>query len=302
MPDYEVRDGRDGRDGKDGKDGLDGKDGKDGCDGKEGVAGKDGKDGEDCCKERGATGATGPQGPKGCHGDTGESGASGPTGPTGPAGETGPSGPIGETGPSGPTGASGPSGESGATGPAGNTGPTGETGPSGATGPAGATGPEGATGPAFSQTFMNVTRIVDQTLAKEDPVLFDVNAIIYGDCGHVAGSGDLYFWQAGYYHMYFNLYHNEPCQFSVFLNGAVLPGSAAFGSPTAASQNSGTLIFLLSPADFTSATPLSPSGFAAKIQIVNHTSFVPFVTLNGLTGSGSVAPQTTATTTIFLLA
>lgn len=114
--------------------------------------------------------------------------------------------------------------------------------------------------------------------------------------------GELYFWRAGYYHVYFNLYHNEPCQFSVFLNGSVLPGTAAVGSPTAGSQNSGGFIFLLSPSDFTSLTFLSPTGFAAKIQIVNHTSFVPFVTLNGLTGSGSVTPQLTATATIFLLA
>jgi len=51
-----------------------------------------------------------------------------------------------------------------------------------------------------------------------------------------------------------------------------------------------------------SPTGLSPSGFAAKIQLVNHTSYVPFVTLDGTTGSGSAIPQTRAALSMFKLA
>jgi hypothetical protein len=98
------------------------------------------------------------------------------------------------------------------------------------------------------------------------------------------------------------LCHQEPCQFSVFKNDALLPGTTV-GSPTGSSQNSGTSIFYISPADIAvSPTGLSPSGFAAKLQVVNHTSFVPLVTLNGLAGSGSVSPQMVASITLFKLA
>jgi hypothetical protein len=145
-----------------------------------------------------------------------------------------------------------------------------------------------------------VDRESDQFLAPEDAVIYDVNGIYYGDCSHTAGDSKLYFWRPGFYYVYSNLYHQEACQFTTFLNGVPVPGTTK-GSPTGASQNSSAGIIQIKTTDFITPTSASPSGFAAAIEIVNHTSFVPIVTLNGLGGSGSASPQITATVTVILI-
>ena len=169
-------------------------------------------------------------------------------------------------------------------------------------GPTGDMGPTGATGPIypFSTTFIHLDRETDQFLAQEDSVLWDKNAILVGKCGHTIGSDEWFIWQPGYYHIYYNLYHQEPCQFTLFLNGVPVAG-ATTGSPTGSSQNSSALIITVNSSDFTSFYPFSPGNVAARFQLVNHTSFVPIVLLNGLAGSGSMTPQITATMTMFLL-
>jgi hypothetical protein len=48
-------------------------------------------------------------------------------------------------------------------------------------------------------------------------------------------------------------------------------------------------------------TSLSPSGFGCKIRLVNHTSFVPFLTIDGVSGAGSATPDATAVMSIILL-
>jgi hypothetical protein len=202
---------------------------------------------------------------------------------------------MGHTGPTGEMGHTGPTGEMGHTGEMGPTGPTGEMGPTGHT------GEMGPTGPAFSQTFIHIDRTQQQVMVPEDNVIFDSIPIKYGDCDSNVNTSEIYVWSAGYYNTYFNIYHREPCQFSVFLNDVILPGSTV-GSPTGAAQNSSSLIFNISPADLTyEATSLSPTGFAAKIQFRNHTSYAPIITLDGASGSGSATPQIVATAVIFKL-
>jgi hypothetical protein len=255
----------------------------------------------------GLTGPEGPIGPIGLTGTMGPIGLTGPEGSQGPIGLTGTMGPIGLTGLEGPqgpiglTGPEGPIGPIGLTGPEGPQGPIGLTGPEGPQGPIGLTGPPGPTGPPFSQTFIHVDRETDQEINVEEAVIWNANQVIYGGAGHNSGETQLYIWDTGYYHVYYNLYHQEPCQFSMFKNGTVLP-SLTTGSPTGASQISGTSIILLNESDFTTPTILSPSGFAASLEIVNHSSYAPAIHLNGLTGSGSATPQTVATVTIFKLA
>ena len=152
----------------------------------------------------------------------------------------------------------------------------------------------------MASTFIHLNRETDQLLAQEDPVIFNVVPVVVGDCGALINTSQIFFWRPGYYHFFTNLYHQEPCQFSLFLNGVLLPNTT-IGSPTGSSQNTSTYIFEIKVTDFITATSLSPSGFAAAIEVVNHTSFVPTVLLNGITGSGSHAPQITATVTAFLL-
>ena len=169
------------------------------------------------------------------------------------------------------------------------------------TGPMGWTGPKGDTGALF-QTFIHADRATDQVLAQDDAVIFDQPPVSYGNCFHPNNTADFFLWQAGYYHVFFLLCHQEPCQFSMFMNGALISGTTV-GSPTGASQNTLTAIIYVSPADIlVTPTGFSPSGFAANIQVVNHKSFVPLVTLNGLAGSGSATPQMVASCTMFLLA
>jgi hypothetical protein len=53
--------------------------------------------------------------------------------------------------------------------------------------------------------------------------------------------------------------------------------------------------------EFTSPTALSPSGFACKVQLRNHTSYVPIVSLDGTSGAGSALPDMTTSLTLILL-
>ena len=175
-------------------------------------------------------------------------------------------------------------------------GPSGEQGPPGPQGPSGEVGP-----PSEPKTFMHADRGETQVLAVEDDVIFnEANPITYGSCG-VDASFNLCFWQAGYYKLYFNLCHNEACQFALFINDTMVPGTIT-GSPTGASQNSAMTIFIIdaSAVAFSPCT-ISPTGFAAHIKLRNHTSYIPFVTLDGVAGSGSATPQMVANITLELL-
>ena len=263
-------------------------DSDDECCGEQGPPGVDGRDGSD-----GRDGRDGCRGPKGCMGPTGH------TGYTGDMGWTGAAGPTGEVGPTGHKGETGATGPSGSTGP---TGPKGETGAVGPTGYTGFTGLQGPTGPALANTFLHVDRVSDQILAQEDNVIWDdPSPIAVGSCGIALNSPIMEVWQAGYYKAFFNIHHNEPCQFSLFLNNVLIQGTIT-GSPTGSSQNSNAAIIYISAADISvSPSTLSPSGFSAFLTLRNHTSFVPLVTLNGQSGSGSANPQIVASFVLFLL-
>jgi len=179
---------------------------------------------------------------------------------------------------------------------------TGAQGLQGVKGDTGAQGSMGSTGPVFAQTFIHADRSTDQSVAQEEAVIFDSPAVVYGSVAHPANTPDFFVWRAGFYHIAFILCHQEPCQFTVFMNGVPVPGTTV-GSPTGSSQNKLTGIIYISPSDvLASPTLLSPTGFAAKLNVVNHTSFVPYVTLNGVGGSGSVTPQMVASMVLFLLA
>lgn len=247
----------------------------------------------------GPAGPPGSQGPPGLNGTNGTNGQPGPLGLPGPPGSRGCMGPTGHWGHRGDTGETG---STGATGPIGNTGETGSTGATGATGPIGQTGSTGATGPVFdfSPTFINVYSNTLQSILSEQSVYFEHVSAQSGYCGHLLTDGDVWFWKAGYYYIHVNLHHIEPCQFSILKNGLVVDGST-FASPTGSTQNSHTVIIEIYPTDINQITPVSPSNIACKLQLINHTSYVPVVTLNGVGGAGSAPNDTVATMTIFLL-
>ena len=83
---------------------------------------------------------------------------------------------------------------------------------------------------------------------------------------------------------------------SVFqVNGGV------FSSPTGATQTAATLILKIEETDMITSTPFSPTGFACKLEVKNHTSYAPIISLNGTSGAGSAVPDVVASINIILL-
>jgi hypothetical protein len=74
-----------------------------------------------------------------------------------------------------------------------------------------------------------------------------------------------------------------------------------FSSPTASTQISHVFVMSIQASDMISACPDSPSGFACKIQVKNHTSYAPVIELNGVSGAGSATPDTVASLSIILM-
>jgi hypothetical protein len=145
------------------------------------------------------------------------------------------------------------------------------------------TGCVGPTGPAamhFSSTFICVNRETDQLLAKDDAIIWTSNKIKVGDISHVVNASGIYIWRPGYYMVYYNLCQRQPCQFSLFKNGAFVDGST-INSTIDSLQNSSFVIVRIDSSDFTS---LSPTGLAAKLEVVNHTPTVQNAPLVALTG------------------
>jgi hypothetical protein len=181
-------------------------------------------------------------------------------------------------------------------GPTGDKGDAGDMGPMGPTGDKGDKGDSGPTGPiGFNPVFIHVARNTDQILFAEDNVEFNSVPVKMGGCSlTLPSSTDLEIWETGYYHLYYNIYHTEPCQFSMFKNNVIVTDSTV-GSPTGSSQNSVTLILVITPEDIlANISTISTIGTSAIIQFRNHTSYSAQVTLNGRFGSGSAEDQITA--------
>ena len=261
------------------------------------------KDKCNCKGDRGDRGPRGDMGSKGERGDCGprgDRGCCGAQGDIGPQGAQGAQGPQGAQGAQGPQGAQGEQGDTGAQGAQGDMGPQGaqgDMGPQGAQGPQGDMGPQGPPGENVSPIFIHCTKITEQLMVAEDNVIFDIHYAKKGDCdlSSTLPTSDLLVWSTGYYHLYFNVYHIQPCQFSIFKNNVIVDGGIV-GSPTGSSQNSVTVIIQINPEDILYyPTPLSLStGLACLLQFRNHTSFADTVLLNGQSGSGSATPQITA--------
>ncbi len=203
---------------------------------------------------------------------------------------------------SGRDGRDGRHGKDGKDGPTGPTGPA-QYGPIGATGSDGPTGPAGPTGPNGSQesTFINICRVSDIAVPQEMAVAYDVLIQKYGNVEYNVGGASVYIWQPGYYQLYYSLFPQQPAQFAVKLNDTIISGSIV-GSSGGSSSIAGSIIFLITDNDFTQPTNFpTPTGFAALIQIVNHTSIVPIVILNGSNGSGLQTTQVRAMLTLNLI-
>jgi hypothetical protein len=97
------------------------------------------------------------------------------------------------------------------------------------------------------------------------------------------------------------LHHKEPCQFSFIKNSVFQVDGGVFSSPTGATQSASSLILYIGLSDLITATPLSPSGFACKLEVKNHISYAPIISLNGTSGAGSAVPDIVASLNLILL-
>lgn len=213
-----------------------------------------------CCFGKGPTG---PQGPPGQDGSQGPQGIQGYQGIPGPQGEAGPQGPKGETG---------PQGEQGIQGESGNT----------------------------VNTFIHVLATEPQILAVEDSIVFDTNPVLAGDCAFVPSSADIWLWKPGYYYTSITIHHKEPGQFSLIKNNVFVVNGGIFTSSLANSHITTTLLFQIEPSDIITATALSPTGFACNIQLKNHISNSPTVSIEQ-SNPGLAIPNSLASITLLLL-
>ena len=129
---------------------------------------------------------------------------------------------------------------------------------------------------------------------------FDSIRLIYGSCAFIPGSTDVYIWQAGVYHVAYHIFHLEPLQNAIFMNNVIVTGSI-IGDQLSATVASNTVLLTVNDSDLTEPTSLSPTGFAALIQIRNHSSYAPLIHIDGHAGSGSQIGQSNLNLVIFLL-
>lgn len=214
--------------------------GRKGRDGKDGCDGRDGKDGRD-----GAPGATGPRGPPG--------GLPGPQGVPGVEGRAG---------------------------SAGSTGAQGIPGIQGVEGQRGLQGEQGPIGPISGLAFFYNT--VVQAVSLEADVSFDTNGLSSPNITHVAAAGatgaPITLVETGTYDVTWSLNGLEPNQFSLFLNGVLVPGSTN-GSGGGFAQTSGSILFGATAADVLTLRNHSSTGVAGTVN------------LNGAVGGSAAAPN-----------
>lgn len=210
----------------------------------------------------------------------------GPTGPTGPAYSTVQllSRDISDTGATG-----------GATGTIVCIGHTGYTGHTGDTGPQ---GPQGK----VAQTFINVYSVIEQQVSQNCPILFDMHSAVYGYCFHEPNSSDIWIWKTGFYHIIINVYSVEPMQLSLVKNETSIVAGTTVGSLTGLSSlNSSSIIYICSN-DMCMDTAYSPCNYGCKLQVVNNTSYLPYITLSGSSNSDNEIQQNTASLTVMRIA
>ena len=200
---------------------------------------------------------------RGYTGPTGDTGAIGQTGYTGPTGDTGAIGPMGLQGFTGQTGYTGPTGDTGAIGPMGAQGFTGQTGYTGPTGPIGISG-------SLTQTFINAYSTTEQQIRIGDSIIFDSHSSLFGDCGHLPNTSDIFIWRTGFYFISISIYHLETCQFSIYKNSINIIPESTIGSLTGSSQTMSNFITEISINDMITQTDLSPSGFACNLKLINN--------------------------------
>jgi len=175
---------------------------------------------------------------------------------------------------------------------------------SGSPGPQGPPGPVGPPGVSSSggscDTFLNIYSTQQQQVAANSSVVFHLNNYIKGCCAHEPGTAAVCVWKPGFYHVYTNMYHIESCQFSLYKNNDIIPGST-IGSMAGSCQNSSVSIVQITDADICMPYPGSPTGNACVLQLINNTPYIQSVSLYDSSSLGYTMSQIVASLTLFFL-
>ncbi|MCQ6281040.1 collagen-like protein [Bacillus sp. EB600] len=107
-----------------------------------------------------------------------------------------------------------------------------------------------------------------ETVAVDDPVIFDSNGITTPGITHTPGTSQIVVTSPGYYEVTFSVSSVETSQFALFLNGAPVAGTV-YGSGAGTQQNNGQAIIAIAAGDV--------------LTLRNHTSAAA-VTLQTLAG------------------
>lgn len=148
------------------------------------------------------------------------------------------------------------------------------------------------------KTFLTVYSVEEQQIQSGSPIIFEINETLHGYCCHLENTGDIWICEPGYYQVYMNFYHLEPCQFSICKNTTDILPCGTVGSLSGSSQNSNSFVVKIKKSDMTQPCSMSTSGYACLLQVLNNSSMTPYVTLIGSPSSANTIPQITATLSI----
>uniref|UniRef100_A0A6C0I631 Uncharacterized protein n=1 Tax=viral metagenome TaxID=1070528 RepID=A0A6C0I631_9ZZZZ len=151
------------------------------------------------------------------------------------------------------------------------------------------------------RTWLNIYSVEEQQITQGSPIVFEMSETIHGHCCHAENTGNIWICATGYYQVYMNLYHLEPCQFSLCKNTTDIIPNSTVGSLIGSSQNSNLFIVKIRKSDMTQPCTMSATGYACLLQVVNNSSLTPYVTLIGSHSSANTIPQVTAALTIVSL-
>jgi hypothetical protein len=156
----------------------------------------------------------------------------------------------------------------------------------------------GPTGP-FTNTFIYLNRDTEQILAKKTAIQWTSNPIKVGDIANITNTSEIFIWKSGFYIVCYNVCSLQSYKFSLFKNGDIVSGST-INYIAGFTQNSARVVMFVNKSDMSYPTSVSPTGFAAKIEVVNHTPTIPHVRIMNL-DTTDTAPQLVSTISISLL-
>jgi len=148
-------------------------------------------------------------------------------------------------------------------------------------------------------TFLNIYTTMEQQVPVNIPIIFDSINAMAGDCNFIPNTADIWVYCPGFYQITTNIYHLEACQFSLYKNDTIVDGTTV-GSLSGSSQNNNICIIQIVDEDIIQRNDVSTNIYTSgcKLQLVNNTEYLPYITLIGSSSMGNSKSQITASIVI----